>query len=97
MGNAHSPHIDKCSLCHKGMRDLMKPVEKMECEGASTLVEMGCQAFAVFNMEDGIGEVLEPVCDIVPAAFTEGCKEAASNDKIPWNHYVLKNACKHLC
>ena len=91
------PHIDKCSICHVGMRALLHTAATMPCASAAGTIELGCQAVAVSTFESGVGEVLEPVCGIIPYAFTAGCKEAASNPETPWAHYVLKNACSHLC
>ena len=69
----------------------------MGCEEAGGVAEAGCQVFAIANLEDGIGETLEPVCSVLPFAFEVGCKVA--NEEHKWSTFVKNAACKkaQLC
>lgn len=101
MGNQHShpPPCDACCVCKNVTSHIFKAFESMGCEPAAGGVEAACQTFVAFNLEDGIGEFMEPVCDVLPSVFETTCKIAAKHTHQPWVDTIAKAACKkvHLC
>ena len=100
MGNQHSHPDSKCTDCQKVVGGFLHTFEKMGCKAAGGAADAGCQAFAIANFEDGVGEAMEPFCWALPPAFSVGCTAAhlAGADK-DWTDYVRNAACKkaHAC
>ena len=44
------------------------------CSTAIGLMDAGCQALAIPNMMDGLGEVIEPLCDVLGSAGEIACE-----------------------
>lgn len=95
MGNHHSHNSHPmCGVCHKGVEILTDTVGDAACEEAIGLMEAGCQAIAVSNMLDGVGEALEPVCDVLGVAGTIACVSATHmGAPHKWKEILKDKAC----
>ena len=70
MGNAQQQKQN----CENGTGWVLDALGDATCEAGATTFEAVCQTIAIANMEDGIGEILEPICDLSGGAFGYACR-----------------------
>ncbi len=99
MGNkTPSSKLSECGDCHKVVGTLLGPLENKTCRSAAIGSEIVCQTAAAANIVDGLDVMLEPICDVLPVAFTFGC-DKAEKSKTPnkWVNYVTDKTCQPMC
>ncbi len=88
MGNAQQ----RKENCEKGVGFVLGVLGDTSCEAGGTAFEAVCQTIAIANMEDGIGEVLEPICDLSGGAFGYACDVGSAASQ--WQPELKNKICR---
>ena len=81
-------------ICEKGVGWVEDLMGNVPCEAGESAFEATCQTIAIANMEDGVGEILESICDVSAGAFGYACN--VGSPASTWKPIVKKELCKNL-